>query len=69
MGYVISRPHAILARIDVGSQHGPWYDLEDRVRKTMDDSLAVEMPAVALELKPKSFLVTGTRFSGNWELW
>ena len=62
-------PRAILARIDVGSQHGPWYDLEDRVRKTMNDSLAVEMPAVALELKPKSFLVTGTRFSGNWELW
>lgn len=69
MGYVISRPRAILARIDVGSQHGPWYNLEDRVRKTMDDSVAVEMTPVALELKPKSFLVTGTRFSGNWELW
>ena len=69
MGYVISRPHAILARIDVGSQHGPWYALSDRTRITMNDSLAVEMPAVALELKPKGFLVTGTRFSGNWELW
>ena len=43
--------------------------LSDRTRVTMNDSLAVEMPAVALELKPKSFLVTGTRFSGNWELW
>lgn len=35
----------------------------------MNDTLAMEMTPVALELKPKSFLVTGTRFSGNWELW